>query len=77
VFRTGRAARMVGYENASGTAATRFRDLGLCTAVGAPITVGGADVGKRAGLIDRFEALGGYLEILRPVGLGEIPLLVE
>jgi signal transduction histidine kinase len=41
VFRTGRAARMVSYENASGTIAARFRDLGLRTAVGAPITVGG------------------------------------
>jgi hypothetical protein len=85
VFRTGHAARMVSYENASGTIAARFRDLGLRTAVGPPITVGGADVGKGSGLIgliDRFEALGGYLEILSPVGtgtllLGEIPLLVE
>jgi signal transduction histidine kinase len=41
VFRTCRAARMVGYENASGSVATRFRDLGLRTAVGAPIIVDG------------------------------------
>lgn len=41
VFRTGRAARMVSYESASGSIAERFRDLGLRTAVGAPITVEG------------------------------------
>jgi signal transduction histidine kinase len=41
VFRTCRAARMVSYENASGSVATRFRDLGLRTAVGAPIVVDG------------------------------------
>lgn len=41
VFRTGRAARMVSYENASGSIAARFRDLGLRTAVGAPIIVEG------------------------------------
>ena len=41
VFRTGRAARMETYEHAPGSIATRFRDLGLCTAVGAPITVDG------------------------------------
>jgi signal transduction histidine kinase len=41
VFRTCRAARMVSYENASGSVATRFRDLGLRTAVGAPIIVDG------------------------------------
>jgi PAS domain S-box-containing protein len=41
VFHTGRAARMASYENASGTIAARFRDLGLRTAVGAPITVEG------------------------------------
>jgi hypothetical protein len=35
--------------------------------------VGGADVGNGSGLIgliDRVEALGGYLEISRPVGIG-------
>jgi hypothetical protein len=41
VFRTCRAARMVSYENASGPVAARFRDLGLRTAVGAPIIVDG------------------------------------
>ena len=41
VFRTCRAARMVSYENASGSVAARFRDLGLRTAVGAPIIVDG------------------------------------
>ena len=41
VFRTRRAARMVSYENASGSVAARFRDLGLRTAVGAPIVVDG------------------------------------
>jgi signal transduction histidine kinase len=41
VFRTGRAARMVSYENASGSVAARMRDLGLRTAVGAPIVVDG------------------------------------
>jgi hypothetical protein len=35
VFRTGRAARIVSYENASGNIAGRFRDLGMRTAVGA------------------------------------------
>jgi hypothetical protein len=40
VFRTGRAARMVSYENASGSIAARFRDLGMRTAVDAPIIVG-------------------------------------
>jgi signal transduction histidine kinase len=40
VLRTGRAARMDSYENASGSVAARFRDLGLRTAVGAPIVVG-------------------------------------
>ena len=41
VFRTCRAARMVSYENAPGSVAARFRDLGLCSAVGAPIIVDG------------------------------------
>ena len=41
VFRTCRAARMASYENAFGSVATRFRDLGLRTAVGAPIIVDG------------------------------------
>jgi signal transduction histidine kinase len=41
VFRTGRAARILGYQNASGAVAARFRDLGLRTAVGAPIIVDG------------------------------------
>jgi GAF domain-containing protein len=40
VFRTGRAARMVSYENASGTIAVRFRDLGR-TPAGVPIIVEG------------------------------------
>jgi signal transduction histidine kinase len=40
VLRTGRAARMDSHENASGSVAARFRDLGLRTAVGAPIVVG-------------------------------------
>jgi signal transduction histidine kinase len=47
--------------------------------------VGGADVGKGSvliGLIDRIEALGGSLEISKPVGIGtslpaEIPLVAE
>ena len=41
VFRTCRAARMDSYENAPGSVAARFRDLGLRTAVGAPIIVDG------------------------------------
>lgn len=41
VFRTCRAARMDSYEHASGSVAARFRDLGLRTAVGAPIIVDG------------------------------------
>jgi signal transduction histidine kinase len=41
VFRTGRPARMDSYENAPGSIAARFRDLGLRTAVGAPIIVDG------------------------------------
>src|SRR6202165_4398660 len=40
-FRTGRAARMVSYQNAPGSVAARFRGLGLRTAVGAPIVVEG------------------------------------
>ena len=36
-----RAARMDSYEHASGSVAARFRDLGLRTAVGAPIIVDG------------------------------------
>lgn len=52
VFRTGRAARMSDYAKAGGAIATRFRDLGLSTAVGAPITVegnlwGAAIIGSR------------------------------
>jgi signal transduction histidine kinase len=52
VFRTGRAARMVSYEDAPGSIATRFRDLGLRTAAGAPIIVegrlwGAAIIGSR------------------------------
>jgi hypothetical protein len=39
VFRTGRPARMVNYENACGSVATRFRDLSTGTAVGPPIIV--------------------------------------
>ena len=41
VFGTGRAARMDSYENASGTVASRFGELGIRTAVGAPIIVDG------------------------------------
>jgi signal transduction histidine kinase len=41
VSRTGRAARMISYDNASGSAAARVCDLGLRTAVGAPIVVDG------------------------------------
>jgi signal transduction histidine kinase len=41
VFRTGRAARMVSYENAAGSIAARFRALGIRTSVGAPIIVDG------------------------------------
>jgi signal transduction histidine kinase len=41
IFRTGRAARMISYENAPGSVAARMRDLGLRTAVGAPIVVDG------------------------------------
>src|SRR5882757_6865920 len=41
VSRTGRAARMVSYDNASGCVAARVCDLGLRTAVGAPIVVDG------------------------------------
>jgi signal transduction histidine kinase len=41
VFRTRRAARMISYENAPGSVAARMRDLGLRTAVGAPIVVDG------------------------------------
>jgi signal transduction histidine kinase len=52
VFRTGRVARMGTYENAPGSIAMRFGDLGLYTAVGAPIIVdgrlwGAAIVGSR------------------------------
>jgi PAS domain S-box-containing protein len=39
VFRTGRPARMVSYQDAAGSIAARFRGLGLRTAVGAPIIV--------------------------------------
>jgi PAS domain S-box-containing protein len=41
VLRSGRAARMDSYENAPGSAAARFRDLGIRAAVGAPIIVDG------------------------------------
>ena len=41
VFRTMGGARMISYEDASGSVATRFRELGLRTAVGAPIIVDG------------------------------------
>ena len=40
VLRTGRAARVDSHDNASGPAAARFRELGMCSAVGAPIIVG-------------------------------------
>jgi PAS domain S-box-containing protein len=39
VLRTGRPARMHGYENASGAAAAMGRELGLRSSVGAPIVV--------------------------------------
>jgi signal transduction histidine kinase len=41
VLRTSRPARIDNYENASGPAAARLRDLGLRAAVGAPIIVDG------------------------------------
>jgi signal transduction histidine kinase len=41
IFRTSRAARMISYENSPGSVAARMRDLGLRTAVGAPIVVDG------------------------------------
>ena len=41
VSRTGRPARMHGYENASGPAAALGRELGLRSSVGAPIVVDG------------------------------------
>jgi PAS domain S-box-containing protein len=41
VLRSGRAARMDSYEDAPGSAAARFRDLGIRAAVGAPIIVDG------------------------------------
>jgi GAF domain-containing protein len=41
VFRTGRPARIVSYDNASGSIAERFRALGLRTSVGAPVIVDG------------------------------------
>jgi PAS domain S-box-containing protein len=41
VLRTGRAARIDSFETAPGSAAARFRELGLRVAVGAPIVVGG------------------------------------
>jgi signal transduction histidine kinase len=40
VLRTGRGARMDSHDNASGPAAARFRELGMRSAVGAPIIVG-------------------------------------
>ena len=42
VFRTGRPATMDSYQNGSGSIATRLRELGLRTAVGAPIIVDGS-----------------------------------
>jgi signal transduction histidine kinase len=41
VFRTGRPATMDSNQNGSGSIATRFRELGLRTVVGAPITIEG------------------------------------
>jgi signal transduction histidine kinase len=41
VLRTGRPARIDSYENAPGSAAARFRELGLRAAVGVPIVVDG------------------------------------
>ncbi|MDT5116597.1 MAG: hypothetical protein QOE30_2336, partial [Mycobacterium sp.] len=41
VLRTGRAARIDSFESAPGSAAGRFRELGVRVAVGAPIVVGG------------------------------------
>jgi PAS domain S-box-containing protein len=41
VLRTGRAARIDSFESAPGSAAARFRELGLRVAVGAPIVVCG------------------------------------
>ena len=41
IYRTGRAARIVSYDNAFGPIAERFRALGLRTAVGAPVIVEG------------------------------------
>jgi PAS domain S-box-containing protein len=41
VLRTGRPARIDSFENAPGSAAARFRDLGIRVAVGAPVVVGG------------------------------------
>jgi signal transduction histidine kinase len=41
VLRTGRAARVDSFENAPGSAAARFRELGIRVAVGAPIVVRG------------------------------------
>jgi signal transduction histidine kinase len=40
VSRTGRATRMDNHDNASGSAAARIRELGMRSAVGAPIIVG-------------------------------------
>jgi signal transduction histidine kinase len=39
VRRSGRAARMDSYEHAGGSVATRVRELGLCSGVGAPIVI--------------------------------------
>jgi signal transduction histidine kinase len=41
VFRTGRTARMDNHDNAPGTHAARIRELGIRSAVGAPIVVDG------------------------------------
>ncbi|MDT5187408.1 MAG: hypothetical protein QOI29_5566 [Mycobacterium sp.] len=42
VLRTGRAARMDNHDNAAGPAAARIRELGIRSAVGAPIIVAGS-----------------------------------
>src|ERR1700694_2912762 len=57
VFRPGRAARMVSYENAPGSVAARMRELGLRAAVGAPIVVDGRLWGAAIVGWSRAEAL--------------------
>jgi GAF domain-containing protein len=42
VARTGQSARVESYEDISGTSAARARELGVCSAVAAPITVEGS-----------------------------------